>query len=186
MPIRWSTRHKAGLYSPADRLDAVDGVPERDVSLHLDPRRASAGRAPHGVVLATSLSERAGVAGALGHSHAGCGPCAASHAAAIRSFASRLPYLPPSRPLVGTDEIGRDLLSRVIIGIRLTWLPRPRDHPRRPLDRHRHRPYRRGARRLVDAGLQRLTELFLVLPSTLIALAVVAALGPASATPCWR
>jgi peptide/nickel transport system permease protein len=89
------------------------------------------------------------------------------------------PYLPPSldHPF-GTDEIGRDLLSRVIIGIRLTWLP--------------------GLAIIlaglsigtviglvagalggwIDAGLQRLTELFLVLPSTLIALAVVAALGP--------
>jgi peptide/nickel transport system permease protein len=78
----------------------------------------------------------------------------------------------------GTDEIGRDLLSRVVIGIRLTWLP--------------------GLAIIlislvlgalvgllsgalggwVDAGLSRLTDLFLVLPSTLIALAVVAALGP--------
>lgn len=78
----------------------------------------------------------------------------------------------------GTDEIGRDLLSRVIVGIRLTWLP--------------------GLVIIllggtvgtviglvsgavggwVDTVLQRLTDLFLVLPSTLIAIAVVAALGP--------
>ena len=34
------------------------------------------------------------------------------------------PFLPPSlaHPF-GTDEIGRDLLSRVILGLRLTWLP---------------------------------------------------------------
>lgn len=89
------------------------------------------------------------------------------------------PFLPPSLAhLFGTDEIGRDLFSRVIIGVRLTWLP--------------------GLAIIlaglsvgtlvglvagavggwVDAGLQRFTELFLVLPSTLIALAVVAALGP--------
>lgn len=89
------------------------------------------------------------------------------------------PFLPPS-PMhpFGTDEIGRDLLSRVILGIRLTWLP--------------------GLAIIVvslclgavigliagamggwvDMGLSRLTDLFLVLPSTLIALAVVAALGP--------
>jgi peptide/nickel transport system permease protein len=89
------------------------------------------------------------------------------------------PYLPPSaaHPF-GTDDIGRDLLSRVIVGIRLTWLP--------------------GLAIILvslaigalvglvagalggwaDAALSRLTDLFLVLPSTLIALAVVAALGP--------
>jgi len=89
------------------------------------------------------------------------------------------PFLAPSPAhLFGTDEIGRDLFSRVIIGVRLTWLP--------------------GLAIIlaglsvgtliglvagavggwIDAGLQRFTELFLVLPSTLIALSVVAALGP--------
>lgn len=89
------------------------------------------------------------------------------------------PFLPPSPAhLFGTDEIGRDLFSRVVIGVRLTWLP--------------------GLAIIlaglsvgtliglvagavggwIDTGLQRFTELFLVLPSTLIALSVVAALGP--------
>lgn len=88
-------------------------------------------------------------------------------------------FSPPSwaHPF-GTDEIGRDLLSRVIYGIRLTWFP---------------------AIAIIGLGLligtllgllsgafgggwdrliQRFTDLFLILPSTLIALAVVAALGP--------
>ena len=88
-------------------------------------------------------------------------------------------YLPPSlEHLFGTDEIGRDLLSRVILGVQFTWLP--------------------GIGVIavtlcfgsllgliagtlggwVDVLIQRVIELFLVLPSTLIALAVVAALGP--------
>jgi peptide/nickel transport system permease protein len=85
---------------------------------------------------------------------------------------------PSGSHLFGTDEIGRDLLSRVIAGVRLTWLP---------------------ALLVIFIGiciggligllagayggwtdrvLSRLTDLFLVLPSTLIAIAVVAALGP--------
>ena len=88
-------------------------------------------------------------------------------------------YLAPSSAHVfGTDDIGRDVLSRVIAGVQLTWLP--------------------GLAIIVvgviigggiglasgafggwiDRILQRVTDLFLVLPSTLIAVAVVAALGP--------
>ena len=88
-------------------------------------------------------------------------------------------FLPPSWTyFFGTDEIGRDLFSRVVLGIQYTWLP--------------------GIAIIVfslclggviglvagsfggkvDLVIQRIVELFLVLPSTLIALAVVAALGP--------
>jgi peptide/nickel transport system permease protein len=85
---------------------------------------------------------------------------------------------PSAAHLFGTDDIGRDLFSRVLVGIRLTWFP---------------------ALAVVFVGvvigtliglvsgayggwadriLQRLTDLFLVMPSALIAIAVVAALGP--------
>lgn len=88
-------------------------------------------------------------------------------------------YLPPSAEhWFGTDEIGRDLFSRVILGVRYTWLP--------------------GLAVIgfslalgslvglisglvgdrVDLVIERIVDLFLVLPATLIALAVVAALGP--------
>ena len=34
------------------------------------------------------------------------------------------PYQAPSlRHLFGTDDIGRDMLSRIVYGVRLTWLP---------------------------------------------------------------
>ena len=88
-------------------------------------------------------------------------------------------YLPPSAGhWFGTDEIGRDLFSRVILGVQYTWL---------------------SALAVigfsftvgslvglisglmgdtVDLVIQRIVDLFLVLPATLIALAVVASLGP--------
>lgn len=88
-------------------------------------------------------------------------------------------YLPPSAGhWFGTDEIGRDLFSRVILGIQYTWLP--------------------GLAVIgfslvlgslvglvsgltgdrVGLVIERIVDLFLVLPSTVIALAVVASLGP--------
>lgn len=87
-------------------------------------------------------------------------------------------FLPPSlMHWFGTDEIGRDLFSRVLLGVQITWLPAL------------------GIIAVslpigtaiglvsgllggwVDMVLQRLVDLFLVLPSMLVALAVVAVLG---------
>jgi peptide/nickel transport system permease protein len=92
---------------------------------------------------------------------------------------SGLPLTGPSlHHLLGTDDIGRDVFSRVIVGVRLTWLP--------ALVVIVIAALLGGAIGLIsgavggwtDHGLQRLTDLFLVLPSTLIAIAVIAALGP--------
>lgn len=87
-------------------------------------------------------------------------------------------FQPPSwaHPF-GTDEIGRDLLSRVIYGIRLTWLPSLAVILVGVIIGSTLGVVAGASGGWVDAGLQRLTDLFLVLPSTLIALAVVAALG---------
>lgn len=77
----------------------------------------------------------------------------------------------------GTDDIGRDQFSRILVGIRLTWLP--------GLTVIAVGLVVGGVIGLlsgalggwVDRVLQRLTDLFLVLPATLIAIAVVASLG---------
>ena len=88
-------------------------------------------------------------------------------------------FLPPSLDYpFGTDEIGRDLFSRVILGLRLTWLPALGVIVAGLTVGTFIGTLSGALGGWVDAVLLRLTELFLVLPSTLIALAVLAALGP--------
>jgi len=76
-----------------------------------------------------------------------------------------------------TKTIGRDLLSRVLYGIRLTWLPSLLVIVVGAIIGSAIGVISGASGGWVDTLLQRLTDLFLVLPSTLIALAVVAALG---------
>ncbi|GLS29556.1 peptide/nickel transport system permease protein [Mesorhizobium albiziae] len=88
-------------------------------------------------------------------------------------------FQPPSvEHWFGTDEIGRDLFSRVILGVQYTWLP--------GLILIGFSLFFGSLLGLisglmgdkVDLVIQRFTDLFLVIPGTLIALAVVASLGP--------
>lgn len=87
-------------------------------------------------------------------------------------------YLPPGLPhLFGTDEIGRDLFSRVLLGIRYTWLPGLAVIGIALVIGSAVGVFAGMMGGWVDALFQRIVELFLVLPSTLIAISVVAALG---------
>jgi peptide/nickel transport system permease protein len=88
-------------------------------------------------------------------------------------------YLPPSlaHPF-GTDDIGRDLFSRVLLGVQFTWLPGIGIISITLCFGTLLGLIAGALGGWVDMLIQRLIELFLVLPSTLIALAVVAALGP--------
>jgi len=89
------------------------------------------------------------------------------------------PYQPPSlRYLFGTDEIGRDMLTRLIYGVRLTWLPSLAVIAIGVVVGTLVGAAAAVAAGIVDSMLARLTELFIVIPSTMIALAAVAALGP--------
>jgi peptide/nickel transport system permease protein len=88
-------------------------------------------------------------------------------------------YLAPSAAYpFGTDEIGRDEFSRVIVGIRLTWLPGIAIIASGVLFGGLLGLLAGAYGGWTDRIIQRFTDLFLVLPSTLIAIAVVAALGP--------
>jgi peptide/nickel transport system permease protein len=88
-------------------------------------------------------------------------------------------HLPVGSPghLLGTDGIGRDLLSRTLLGLRTSWLV--------ALVVVAVGLLLGGAVGLlagayggrVDAVLMRVTDLFLALPATLVAIAVAAALG---------
>ena len=87
-------------------------------------------------------------------------------------------YEPPSWPHpFGTDEIGRDLFSRVVLGVRLTWLPGLAVIASGVVVGGTLGLVAGAAGGVVDLAIDRLTDLFIVVPSTLIALAVVATLG---------
>jgi peptide/nickel transport system permease protein len=88
-------------------------------------------------------------------------------------------YLPPSAEhWFGTDEIGRDLFSRVILGVQYTWLPALAVIGFGLMLGTTLGLISGFLGGKVDLVIQRATDLFLVLPATLIALAVVATLGP--------
>ncbi|BCH15326.1 MULTISPECIES: ABC transporter permease [unclassified Mesorhizobium] len=88
-------------------------------------------------------------------------------------------YLPPSAGhWFGTDEIGRDLFSRVILGAQYTWLPALAVIGFSLTVGTLVGLISGLVGDKVDLVIQRIVDLFLVLPATLIALAVVASLGP--------
>lgn len=88
-------------------------------------------------------------------------------------------YQPPSGAFwFGTDEIGRDLFSRIVIGIRYTWLPALAVVLFSLVLGTAVGLVSGTAGGKTDMVIQRSIDLILILPATLIALAVVASLGP--------
>lgn len=91
--------------------------------------------------------------------------------------ASRM-LAPSAAHLFGTDQLGRDVLSRVIVGARsavavsllVVGLAAGIGMPLGAIA-----GYRRGR---IDEAIMRLTDLFLAFPPLLLAMAIVAALGP--------
>ena len=96
------------------------------------------------------------------------------------------PMLPAGAPLeapslehpFGTDDVGRDMLARVLFGMRLTWFPALLIVSLGAILGCLIGVVSGAYGGWTDRVLQRTTDLFLVLPSALIAIAVVAALGP--------
>jgi peptide/nickel transport system permease protein len=80
--------------------------------------------------------------------------------------------------LLGTDEVGRDILSRVIYGIRSSWLSAIVVIASGVLVGGIIGLTAGTLGGWVDAVLMRITDAFLALPGPILAIAVVAALGP--------
>ena len=87
--------------------------------------------------------------------------------------------LPPLSPgyLLGTDGIGRDLLSRTLIGIQVSWLSALVIVASGLLIGGTIGLIAGATGGWIDTILMRVTDLFLALPGALVAIAIVAALG---------
>jgi peptide/nickel transport system permease protein len=94
-------------------------------------------------------------------------------------LASGQPFQAPSGAFpFGTDDAGRDMFSRVILGVQTTWLTALVVIGVGLLIGGAVGLIAGAAGGWLDAVLMRITEVFLALPASLLAIAVVAALGP--------
>jgi peptide/nickel transport system permease protein len=96
-------------------------------------------------------------------------------------------YLPPGSPghVLGTDAIGRDIFSRVILGARTSWLISLAVVALGLAFGALVGTIAGAAGGIVDAVLMRITDMFLALPAVLVAIAVAAALGPGLLHTFW-
>ena len=90
---------------------------------------------------------------------------------------AQLPIGTPGH-LLGTDSIGRDVLSRTLYGLRTSWFSALAVVAVGLVVGGVVGATAGVAGGWVDSVLMRVTDLFLALPSTLVAIAIVAALGP--------
>jgi peptide/nickel transport system permease protein len=89
------------------------------------------------------------------------------------------PYAGPSSAFpFGTDEAGRDMLSRVLLGVQTTWLTALLVIGIGLLVGGVVGLIAGAAGGWIDSLLMRITDLFLAMPSSVLAISVVAALGP--------
>jgi len=79
---------------------------------------------------------------------------------------------------MGTDDLGRDVFSRVLLGIRASWLSAIVVIASGVLIGGIIGLAAGASGGIIDAALMRITDLFLALPGPLLALAVVAIIGP--------
>jgi peptide/nickel transport system permease protein len=104
-------------------------------------------------------------------------PLVAPHGAYTLTNASPLEG-PSGHALLGTDEVGFDVFSRVLIGLRTSWLAALEVIAFGALLGALIGAVAGAAGGWVDTILMRVTDLFLSLPAPVLAIAVVASLGP--------
>jgi peptide/nickel transport system permease protein len=85
---------------------------------------------------------------------------------------------PGTRFLLGTDEVGRDIFSRVLFGMRTSWFASLAVIASGVLIGGLIGLVAGASGGWIDDLLMRLTDVFLALPGPILAIAVVAALGP--------
>ncbi|MDP3261420.1 MAG: ABC transporter permease [Tabrizicola sp.] len=105
-------------------------------------------------------------------------PWIAPHDPLVQDLSRRL--LPPGTPgnLLGTDDFGRDILSRIIFGARITLYIIALVAVTAPVLGLLIGTVAGYFGGWVDATLMRLTDIFLAFPRLILALALVAVLGP--------
>ena len=104
-------------------------------------------------------------------------PLLAAHDPAAITAAGSLRAPSAAAPL-GTDEVGRGVLSRVLHGIRASWLAALAVIAGATLLGGLIGLLAGAGGRVLDTVLMRITDLFLALPAPILAIAVIAALGP--------
>jgi peptide/nickel transport system permease protein len=104
-------------------------------------------------------------------------PLLAAYPVDLPSGSSFLPPLSPGH-LLGTDDVGRDILSRILFGIRSSWFSAFVVITSGMVIGGAIGLVAGATGGLVDAVLMRITDIFLALPGPVLAIAVVAALGP--------
>jgi peptide/nickel transport system permease protein len=87
-------------------------------------------------------------------------------------------HAPSLHNLFGTDEIGRDVFSRVLSGIRTSWLSALGVIALGAAFGGLVGAFAGAVGGVADLVLMRLTDLFLALPAPVLAIAVIASLGP--------
>lgn len=89
-------------------------------------------------------------------------------------------FLKPGSPghLLGTDDVGRDILSRVIVGVQSSWLSAFAVIASGLVIGGIIGLLAGGLGGWIDTVLMRFTDIFLALPGPVLAITVVAALGP--------